>query len=144
MVCAFLPLPSEPQIAPLWEEERAPAFCFPRIRGGALELIRIDDPAQRREATWKLDAAALAAAPIVAPEQVDLFLVPGLAFTPRGVRLGRGAGFYDRLLPRRGPQRIALGICFARQIAADLPREPHDQTVDGVITEHGLLASPRA
>jgi 5-formyltetrahydrofolate cyclo-ligase len=143
LVCAFLPLPSEPQIAPLWEEERAPAFCFPRLRGGVLELIRLDDPAHRLAATWKLDAAEFATAPIVAPEAIDLFLVPGLAFTARGARLGRGGGYYDRLLPRRGPQSTAVGLCFALQVVEDMPREPHDQHVDAVITEHGLLAGPR-
>lgn len=139
LVCAFFPLPSEPQIAPLWEERHAPAFCFPRIRGGEVELIRIDVPAHRRQATWKLDDAHLASAPIVPPERVDLFLVPGLAFTAQGARLGRGGGFYDRLLPRRSARSTALGICFALQVVEAVPREPHDQRVDGIITEDGLL-----
>lgn len=140
MVCAFLPLPGEPQIAPLWEAEGAPAFCFPRIRDGEVELIRLDDPEHLRQATWKLDDAHLATAPIIPPDQVALFLVPGLAFTARGARLGRGGGFYDRLLPRRGPQSTAIGVCFALQVVEDVPREPHDQHVDAVITERGLLA----
>lgn len=140
LVCAFFPLPSEPQIAPLWEGESGPQFCFPRLRDGGVELIRIDDPAHRRHATWKLDDPALAAAPLVAPAAVDLFLVPGLAFTARGVRLGRGGGYYDRLLPRRHPRSTALGLCFARQIIATLPAEPHDHDVDAVVTEEGVIS----
>ena len=144
LVCAFLPLPTEPQIASLWEDERAPAFCFPRVRDGEVELIRLDDPAHRRQATWKLDEAHHDHAPIVAPGEVDLFLVPGLAFTANGARLGRGGGFYDRLLPRRSAHSRALGICFALQVLEDIPREPHDQRVDAVITEHGLLGRQKS
>ena len=139
-VCAFLPLPSEPQIAPLWEDEHAPAFCFPRVRGDEVKLIRLDDPALLRRSNWRLEADELAAAPIVEPGDVDLFLVPGLAFTARGQRLGRGGGFYDRLLSKRSAHSTAIGICFSQQIVTQLPREPHDQDVDAVITEHGLLA----
>jgi 5-formyltetrahydrofolate cyclo-ligase len=143
LVCAFLPLPSEPQIAPLWEGDHATEFCFPRVVGDEVELVRVDDPHHRRQATWKLDEAHLASAPIVAPEHVDLFLVPGLAFTSHGGRLGRGGGFYDRLLPRRRAESTAIGICFSLQVVEDLPREAHDQLVDAVITERGLLAASR-
>ncbi len=139
-VCAFFPLPSEPQITPLWEDDRAREFCFPRIRDGSVELIRIEDPELRRRATWKLDAPELADAPLVTPGHVDLFLVPGLAFTKSGARLGRGGGYYDRLLPRRSSTSTAMGVCFALQLIDSIPGEPHDHDVDAVITEHGLAA----
>jgi 5-formyltetrahydrofolate cyclo-ligase len=135
VICGFLPLSSEPQIAALWEEDRA--FCFPRIRSGAVELIRLAHPEMRRRATWKLEGAEHDDAPLVAPAEVDLFLVPGLAFTPDGRRLGRGAGFYDRLLLHRSASSVVLGVCFAAQLVAVLPWETHDQKVDAVITERG-------
>ncbi|MGB8165980.1 MAG: 5-formyltetrahydrofolate cyclo-ligase [Chthoniobacteraceae bacterium] len=141
-VCAFFPLPSEPQIALLWGEDRARTFCFPRIRDGGVELIRIDDPELRRHATWKLDAPELASAPLVAPDQVDLFLVPGLAFTRSGARLGRGGGYYDRLLPRRSAGSVAIGVCFGLQLVETIAGEPHDHDVDAVISERGLVAGP--
>jgi 5-formyltetrahydrofolate cyclo-ligase len=141
VVCAFFPLPSEPQIAALWEGTTR-TFCFPRVRDGGVELIRIDDPALRRLATWKLDLAEFADAPPVTPDQVDLFLVPGLAFTASGARLGRGGGYYDRLLPCRSPRSTALGLCFALQLFDEIPGEPHDHDVDAVITEHGLTIDP--
>ncbi len=135
IVCAFLPLPREPQIAELWAEEDGRTFCFPRVRGGEVDLIRIEDRELRRSASWKLDAPDHAHAPVVPPASVDLFLVPGLGFTAGGARLGRGGGFYDRLLPHRRAGSVALGVCFALQLVAELPREPHDQCVDAVVTE---------
>jgi 5-formyltetrahydrofolate cyclo-ligase len=140
LVCAFFPLPSEPQIAQLWEGNLATAFCFPRVVGTDVELIRLDDPTHRRAATWKLDAAHHASAPVVAPVEVDLFLVPGVAFTANGNRLGRGGGFYDRLLSRRSPRSTAIGVCFHFQVIDEMPREEHDQVVDLVVTERGALA----
>lgn len=141
-VCAFFPLPSEPQIASLWETDPARTLCVPRIRDGGVDLIRIDDPTLRRRATWRLDTPEFADAPLVSPAEVDLFLVPGLAFTTRGARLGRGGGYYDRLLARRAPGSLAVGVCFALQVVEALPGEEHDHDVDVVISESGLLTGP--
>ena len=141
-ICAFFPLPSEPQIASLWETDPARTLCFPRIREGGVDLIRIDDPALRRRATWKLDTPEFADAALVSPAEVDLFLVPGLAFTARGARLGRGGGYYDRLLACRAQGSLAVGVCFAPQVVEALPGEAHDHDVDIVISESGLLTGP--
>lgn len=133
-VCAFLPLPNEPQIAPLWEAEGAPDFCFPRIQGEEVTLIHLTDRALLQRSDWKFEAAEIAHAPLVAVDAVDLFLVPALGFTESGSRLGRGGGYYDRLLSRRHPASTALGLAFACQILPELPREPHDQPVDAVLS----------
>jgi 5-formyltetrahydrofolate cyclo-ligase len=140
VVCAFLPLPSEPRIAPLWERKSGPQFCFPRVRGEGVELIRIDDCERLARADWKLAGPEFDAAPIVAPNSVDLYLVPGLAFTRDGRRLGRGGGYYDRLLAQHARGSIALGVCFAIQLIDILPIESHDQQVDAVVTERGITS----
>jgi 5-formyltetrahydrofolate cyclo-ligase len=83
-----------------------------------------------------------AEAPQLAPEQVDLVLVPGLAFDARGHRLGFGQGFYDRLLPRlTRAQRV--GLCFELSLLAEVPNAPHDAPVDLVITERRSMACVR-
>ena len=66
---------------------------------------------------------------------IDTVLIPGLAFTATGsVRLGRGGGFYDRLLSDPSLRAHRLGICFALQLRNSLPQEAHDQGVNEVIT----------
>jgi 5,10-methenyltetrahydrofolate synthetase len=67
----------------------------------------------------------------------DLILVPGLAFTSSGHRLGRGGGFYDRWLAAH-PETKTLGICFSCQMVDSLPIESHDIRVDAVFTEAGF------
>jgi 5-formyltetrahydrofolate cyclo-ligase len=134
MVCAFVPLGSEPQIQPLWQGGAGPAFCFPRLRGSEPELIRIDDRAELHRAHWKLDAPEFAGAPVVPLAEVDVILVPGVAFTREGHRLGRGGGFYDRLLAALPARTRRIGVCYEAQLLDALPTEPHDQRVDAVIT----------
>lgn len=63
---------------------------------------------------------------------IDLAIIPGRAFTKEGKRLGRGKGYYDRLLPLLHCKTI--GVCFPFQILDDIPTELHDCKVDEVIT----------
>lgn len=76
-----------------------------------------------------------------APVVPDLLLVPLLAFDRRGGRLGYGGGYYDRALAelRAAGRVIAVGLAFSAQERADLPRQAHDQALDWVVTEQGIL-----
>jgi 5-formyltetrahydrofolate cyclo-ligase len=74
----------------------------------------------------------------VAPEDVDLVLVPGLAFDDRGYRLGYGKGFYDRLLPRL-PRAARVGLAFDLSLLPEVPHAQHDVPVHAVITEKRVL-----
>jgi 5-formyltetrahydrofolate cyclo-ligase len=70
--------------------------------------------------------------PAIALNQLDLVLVPGLGFTSDGSRLGRGAGHFDRLL--RSVEGFKCGVAFDLQVVSRLPLEPHDVTLDGLMT----------
>lgn len=63
--------------------------------------------------------------------KIELAIIPGVAFDAEGHRLGRGKGYYDRLLPLLSCPLI--GICFPFQILNSIPTEPHDQKVDMVL-----------
>lgn len=66
--------------------------------------------------------------------QIDLVLVPGLAFDGKGRRLGRGKGYYDRFLTSLSPQTKRLGLCFDFQLVKQVPSSEHDTCVHEVIT----------
>lgn len=68
---------------------------------------------------------------------IDLCIVPGLAFDRRGVRLGRGGGYYDRYLPRLRADAVRVGWVPAGFVVDELPVEPHDARVHLVVTEQG-------
>ncbi|MEI6197067.1 MAG: 5-formyltetrahydrofolate cyclo-ligase, partial [Verrucomicrobiota bacterium] len=65
-------------------------------------------------------------------ERFDLVLVPGMAFDMVGNRLGRGRGFYDRLL--QSASGVKCGVCYDLQLLEKIPTEPHDAKVDFVLT----------
>ena len=64
---------------------------------------------------------------------IDLILVPGLAFTASGQRLGYGGGYYDRFLSQH-PNSYKVGIAFEFQLIDHLPVEPHDIRLDYIIS----------
>ena len=63
--------------------------------------------------------------------KIDLAVIPGMAFTPEGDRLGRGKGYYDRLIPLLSCPLV--GLAFPFQMVDSIPTEPHDKRVDEVI-----------
>ena len=65
---------------------------------------------------------------------IDFIAVPGVAFDRNGNRLGRGKGYYDRLLPRI-PSAHKAGICFPFQLVEEVPAEPFDIRMDEIITQ---------
>lgn len=69
----------------------------------------------------------------VSIDEIDLVVVPGVAFDREGGRMGRGKGFYDRLLA--GSRVWKTGICFDFQLVGSVPKEPHDILMDKVVSE---------
>lgn len=92
--------------------------------------------------TVVLPAAAPDAPDPVDPSVPDVVVLPGLGFTPHGARLGRGGGWYDRFLARRGAGCVTIGVCFSEQLLDELPVDDHDVAVDVVVTDDGR-ATPR-
>lgn len=67
------------------------------------------------------------------PSEIDVIIVPGVAFTLSGVRCGRGKGYYDKYLSRDGFRAVKVGVCYKEQLAEEIPSEPHDILMDCVI-----------
>jgi len=142
VVALYAALPSEPDTGLLFERLRAagkrvvyPGYAFgePELR----EVRALDE--LRPGARGILHPPA---GTTVAPEQVELFVVPGMAFDRHGHRLGRGQGYYDRLLARRSPASTAVGLCFDFALLDELTPEPHDVPVDYVAAPSGLFERP--
>lgn len=118
-----------------WRDGRRTAF--PRVEGATLAWHEVHAWSQFSPGAFgipeppeRLDR--------VGPHEVDLWVVPGVAFTAHGGRLGRGGGFYDRALGDRRPASPVFGVAFTVQVLDALPLEPHDLRVDQVVTMAGL------
>jgi 5-formyltetrahydrofolate cyclo-ligase len=71
-------------------------------------------------------------------EEIDLILVPGLAFDLTGNRLGFGKGYYDRVLPEMKKTTLTIGLGYSFQIVEKIPAEPHDIPLKAVLSEKGF------
>jgi 5-formyltetrahydrofolate cyclo-ligase len=78
-------------------------------------------------------------APAISPGEIDLVLVPGVAFDARGRRLGRGRGHYDATLAGLPASARRVGLAFELQIMSVIPQERHDALLDVIVTEARVI-----
>jgi 5-formyltetrahydrofolate cyclo-ligase len=72
-------------------------------------------------------------------EELDLIMVPGVAFDPRGARMGHGFGYYDKLLEHARPETPLVALAFECQIFPEIPTHAHDVFMDKIITEERII-----
>lgn len=146
-VMVFRSLPSEPDLAGFadWCRAAGMTVVAPHVVGDTLEpegyasghsVASVDGASVAGVDGASVDVTSVASdgAVDVAVGDLDVVVVPGLAFTPDGRRLGRGGGHFDRFLPRLRPGCLTVGVCFTEQLRDDLPTEPHDIAVDLVVS----------
>lgn len=79
----------------------------------------------------------------VTVEELDVVMVPGVAFDRAGGRLGNGAGYYDRVLAKVNADAVLAAVCYESQIFPSVPMEPHDVYMDFVLTEKTIYNGRR-
>lgn len=121
--------------APL--SERGFRLVLPRVEGDDMEFYDYDNGVLRVGRFGILEPSG--STPVAAAE-IDVMIVPGVAFTRDGRRLGRGRGYYDRYLARPDFRATTIGVGFSHQLLRELPTEPHDRTLDRVVIP--FAASP--
>lgn len=107
---------------------------------GVLAWSRLYDLSVLEPSTFGILEPPEGSRKIVAPPAPSVAVIPGLAFTKKGIRLGYGAGYYDRFLRNYTGSKIALA--YESQLFDDLPREPHDAPVGIVVTERAVYHAP--
>lgn len=132
----YAPLPGELDVWPLVQDSVAAGklVCLPRFEPAAQRYIacRVKD-LSTDISPGRFGVREPASHCVTVPlNQLDLILVPGVAFDPRGNRLGRGKGFYDRLLA--DTSGIRCGVAFDEQIITEIPVEPHDIPMHCILT----------
>ncbi len=134
----YLPLPEELDLWPLVDRSRGGNFYATRTpdKGGELTVHRLERPLQVHRLGF---AQPHSSAPKVDPAVLDVLLLPGLAFDLWGTRLGRGAGYFDRLLASVSSTATLVGVTVSDFVVDRLPRESHDVPVCYLSTEEGVV-----
>ena len=136
-IAVYLASPQEIDLSPFIRKmlTMGVKVVAPRWNGETYELAvlkGLDDAHLRQGPMGILEPAE---AEIVLPKEVGVWLVPGLAFTRNGKRLGYGGGWYDRLLADAPKDALKIGIAHAFQVVDDLPSEPHDILLSGIVDD---------
>ena len=130
VVALFAPLRDEVQIGSLMQRIGC-RVVVPRVEGDEMEFY---DLASGALAEGSFGIMEPQCGEPIEPRKIDVMVVPGVAFTPSGDRLGRGKGFYDRYLSREGFRAYCVGVCYPHQMVDELPVEPHDRRMDEVVS----------
>ena len=138
-VLTYFPLPDEINLSSLLEADLETEFLTTRTPddGGALTIHELGGPLEVHRFGFLQPHAS---APERAAEDVDVVLLPGLAFDLWGGRLGRGAGYYDELLSRVGRRAVRIGVVPTPMVVDRLPTHDHDESVAFLATEEGVIA----
>lgn len=139
-MAGFFPMRSEIDPRPLMQALTAHGYrlALPCVtqEGLVFRLWTLGDPLAKRRFGL---SEPLNSAPAMMP---DAFIVPLAAFDRRCHRIGYGAGYYDRALAQC-PQALKIGIGFSAQEIPAVPDQPHDQALDAVVTEQGVVSPQR-
>jgi len=135
---AYVALPDEVDLEPLVDAVDAELLALPRLGDEGIVTWHLDRGA--RELHHLGIAQPAGDAPAVDPADLDVLLVPGRLFDGHGVRLGRGGGHYDRVVPRLRPGVPVVGVTVDERVVPRLPTEAHDAPMTHLATESGVRA----
>ncbi len=137
-VLAYSALPGEPDLSSVLADTDLGPFALTRTPDQGRDLTVHPANAAQERHRFGFDQP-VASAPQVALEDIVVVLVPGLAFDLAGTRLGHGAGYYDRLLARLGPDVLRVGVSDG-YIVGRLPVEDHDIPMTHLAGDMGVVA----
>ena len=131
-VYGYLPYNQEVRTVPMLQQALLDGkkVAVPKIYGDTMKFLYLDDLSQVEKNDMGIPEP-IADEP-VAEDKTALVLMPGLAFTKQGDRMGYGGGFYDRFLAEE-PDHPTLALCYEFQIVDSLPTEEFDIPVDTVL-----------
>jgi len=133
-------VPTQPEFPRLWSEGKR--LVVPYCVGDRLGLFHLQTEEELAPGTLKIleprEHLRTLRERAVPPHEIDLILVPGLAFDQQGNRLGQGGGYYDRLLRQEEVRAATIGLAFDCQIIDRVPSAQHDVPVEVVVTESSV------
>ena len=131
VVALFSPLPDEPQIGEIIELlSRERTVLLPRVEGDVMRFYPFS-PSVMSKGSYGI-SEPMCGEPFP-PDEIDVIIVPGVAFTANGARMGRGKGFYDKYMSQEGFKAHKIGVCYSGQVVQSLPCERHDVYMDEVV-----------
>ena len=132
-VALYCALPDEPPTEPVIARwlELGKRVVVPRVEGDEMRFFRYD-PATQVVGAFGIEEPGDGAL-LCSPSEIELMVVPGVAFTATGDRMGRGRGYYDKYLSQSDFRAYTIGVGYAHQLVDTLPVAEHDRRLDKVV-----------
>lgn len=112
-------------------------YFLPTVSGD--DLLWVKNPKEFAPGAFNILEPQGIAEPISNFPEISVLVIPAYAVSLAGIRLGKGGGFYDRLLSNLDPQIKKIALVFDNEIFEEIPHEPHDQKVDFIVSEKRVL-----
>ncbi|MDO4461617.1 MAG: 5-formyltetrahydrofolate cyclo-ligase [Bacteroidia bacterium] len=142
-IVAFWPMKDEVDIRPFLNDlylSNTHKIYLPVITGDGIMEFRLFEGKQNMAqepqfGIWEPTSSITLSPNNITAKDNIIIVVPGVAFTPNGDRLGRGRGFYDRILASF-PSAITVGVCLSCQLYDELPTDSHDKKIENIIASN--------
>lgn len=140
-ISCYLSTPSEPNTRPFinWALESGIRILFPISREDGLLDWTVGEQGIEKTGLWGMPEAVGELLGPIAINDVDLIIVPACAVDEQGTRLGWGRGYFDKTLGSMERRPPVYAMVFDNEVLPEVPKEPHDQSVSGVVTPHRIL-----
>ena len=141
IVLIYAALPLEANVSEIIHRRPELTFALPRVLEGSglLECRRFADPdSDLSVGSFQVMEPIPERCPLVETSKLKAIVTPGLSFSKSGARLGKGGGYYDRLLENTRGSARSVGVGFDCQLCQEIPMEKHDRYLDSVITPSGI------
>lgn len=137
-ILTYMPIKGEVDLTPLLERHPQKRWVLPRIlpEEGHRMLFHPYDPQRLVRHPFGM-AEPAADLPVIAPQEIELCLAPGLAFDRHGWRLGYGGGYFDRFLKEF--LGVSVGVLYQALLQDTIPHGYHDMPMHWLVTETGLF-----
>lgn len=137
-ICLYMPIDNEVDVTMLaqhaWESGKT--LWLPKTNGTAMDFFKFDQDTSF--VTGAYGVMEPVSSEILEPDMKTVVLMPGVAFSKEGDRVGYGGGYYDRYLSG-GTGCITVAVCYEFQIFEELPAEEHDIKPEMIISETSYI-----
>jgi len=134
-IAMYYPFKNEVDLLKLYDKYKSiKNFLFPKVQGKDMNFHKVNNYSDFSKGNFNIMEPKTE----IFKGNIELFLIPGVAFSKKLYRIGYGGGFYDKYINKKVDDSILVGIAYDFQIFDELPIEKHDQKLHVILTNKGV------
>jgi 5-formyltetrahydrofolate cyclo-ligase len=140
-IALYYPIKNEVMTQTIFQKalEQGLKVFFPRVEKG-INFYEVNGPDDLQKGSYGISEPKISCPELQAEENLDLFIVPGIAFTQKCYRIGYGKGFYDSFITDNDIKTPTIGLSYEFQIIEAFPVSDWDQPLQGIMTDKNFYS----